>query len=287
MLKVDGLSFSFGDRKVLDGISFSAGKGQTVSILGPNGVGKTTMMRCMCGILKPDGGSITIDGKEVSQMTKNELARNLAFVPQTVPRVHMTVYDSVLLGRKPYVNLSVTAKDLEITSRAVGRMGLGDLALEYVDRISGGEFQKVQIARAIAQESKVMMLDEPTNNLDITNQHRTMEMVSEMVSHLGVCAVMTMHDINLSSYYSDVLVFVKDGRMEACGGREIITPELVKRVYGMDVDVIDHGSVPVIVPCRTVHGRAAREHICDHIHPHSAADHIFTGRPNRTGEHEH
>lgn len=286
MLRVEGLSFSFGGRKVLDDVSFSAEKGQIVSILGPNGVGKTTMLRCMCNILRPEGGKVAIDGKDVSEMSKNELAKSLAFVPQTVPRTHMTVYDSVLLGRKPYINISVAARDLEITSKAVGEMGLRDLALEYADRISGGEFQKVQIARAIAQEPKVMILDEPTNNLDISNQHRTMEMVSDMVSRLGVCAVMTMHDINLSAYYSDVLVFVKDGRVEACGGKEIVTPELVKKVYGMDVDVIDHGSTPFIVPCRTVRGRAARNHAQDHVHPHSVADHIFNGEQRRDTENE-
>ncbi len=248
MIEVRDLAFSYGSKRVLDGLGFSAEPGQLVSVLGPNGVGKTTMLRCMCGILPPERGCVTVDGVDVSTLKGRELARKVALVPQSVPRSHSMVYDCVLLGRKPHIDVGVSAEDLAITSRAISEMGLRDLALEYADRISGGEFQKVQIARALAQEPAVMMFDEPTNNLDISNQHRTMEMIKAMVGRSGVCAIMTMHDINLAAHYSDALIFVRDGRLEAFGGKEVVTPELVRRVYGIDVDVIEHNGRPVIVP---------------------------------------
>lgn len=278
MLRVEDLSFSYGNQKVLHDVTFDAEGGQLISILGPNGVGKTTLMKCICNIIKADTGKVEVDGKNVSSMGGRELSKHIAFVPQTVPTTHMTVYDTVLLGRKPYVEISVSKKDIDITSRVVYEMGLGHLAFKYADQISGGEYQKVQIARAIVQEPSVMMLDEPTNNLDISNQHKTMEMISNIVAAKGMCAIMTMHDINLSAYYSDKLMFVKDGRIVAYGGRDIVTPELVKEVYCMDVDVIDHDGVPMIAPSKPCPGHAKHNHLMDHPHPHSALEHIMGER---------
>ena len=117
-----------------------------------------------------------------------------------------------------------------------------------IDEISGGEFQKVQIARAIVQEPSVLILDEPTNNLDISNQHRTMSMIMDAVKSRGMCTMMTMHDINLAAHYSDRFLFFRDGRVAAYGGPEIITEDLIRDVYGMEVDVLEHRGVPMVVP---------------------------------------
>ncbi len=275
MIEVDRLSFSYGRRKVLNDLSFKVDAGEVLSILGPNGVGKTTLMKCMCNIHKPQSGRVTIDGVDVLSITGKDLAKKIAFVPQSVPRSKTLVYDSVLMGRKPYINIGVSEKDLDMTSRAIRDLDLEDLAFRYSDRISGGEFQKVQIARALAQESSVMMLDEPTNNMDMNNQHLTMKLVSQIVRGTNKCAIMTMHDINLSIYCSDKLIFMKDGDIAAYGGRDIVTPELIKDVYGMDVDVISHNNNPFIVPKETVPGLAASRHEESHSHPHDVADHIF------------
>ncbi len=275
MIEVEGLNFSYGNRKILRDVSFSVGDGEVMSVLGPNGVGKTTLMKCMCNIHKPSSGYVTVNGKNVLSLSGKELAKNIAFVPQSMPRSRTLVYDSVLMGRKPYINIGVTENDLNITSKAVRDLGLENLAFRYIDQISGGEFQKVQIARAMAQESTVMMLDEPTNNMDVCNQHLTMRIASETVQGTGMCAIMTMHDINLSLYYSDTLIFMKDGEILAFGGKDIVTPDLIWDVYGMEVDVIRHRDVPLIVPRETVTGLAAKRHMETHRHPHDAADHML------------
>lgn len=273
MLEVSDLDFSYGERQILHGISFRAEGNSVVSILGPNGVGKTTLLRCICNFQKPQHGNIAIDNKEVSEFSAKECAKYIGYVPQKASVTRSTVFDSVLIGRRPYIDWNVTKKDLEITWTAIETLGLSDLALKYVDEISGGEFQKVQIARAIVQEPKVLILDEPTNNLDIKNQHVTMHTVIDAVREKGVCTIMTMHDINLAVHYSDKLLFMKDGRKIAFGGTDIITRELIQEVYGIEADVIEHKGVPFVIPHSYEPG-LPRYHHTDGKHPHDAADHL-------------
>ena len=144
------------------------------------------------------------------------------------------------------------------------------IALKSCDRISGGEFQKAQIARALVQEPSVLVLDEPTNNLDISNQHRTMHMILDAVRQRGMTTVMTMHDIHLAVHYSDRFLFMKDGRVAAYGGLEVITEDLIHEVYGMDAEIIDHRGVPFVVPSHS----AKYMHLASHHHPHDVNDHI-------------
>jgi len=247
-LSVDKINFAYGQHHVLQDVSFDAEDNTVISVLGSNGAGKSTLLKCMTNILRPRSGSVLIDGTGVLDLSGKELARHIGYVPQSVPVSRMTVFDAVLMGRKPHIKLAVTEEDLEITGAVIEAMGLAPLALNYLDRISGGEFQKVQIARAIAQEPQILILDEPSNNLDISNQHRTMAMVEQIVRSKGVCTIMTMHDINLAIHYSDKFLFMRDGRVEAYGGVEVITEDLVRRVYGIDSEIIDHRGVPFVVP---------------------------------------
>jgi iron complex transport system ATP-binding protein len=248
VLKVDGLHFSYGKNKVLDGISFDAGGSGAISVLGPNGVGKTTLLLCLCGVLRPQAGSVELDGANILGMKAKELARRAAYVPQHANRPRTTVFDAVLLGRRPYVDLSVSRADLEKVGGMLDKIGLSHLALRHITEISGGEFQKVQLARALVQEPKILLLDEPTNNLDISNQHLTMGMMMDAVKSMGVCTLMTMHDINLAARYSDRLMFFKGGKIAAFGSPEIISEKLIKEVYGIDADVIMHNGAPFVVP---------------------------------------
>lgn len=268
-LEIKDLVFGYGERKVLDGFSFKAEGNKVISILGPNGVGKTTLLKCICGFIKPQSGSVEINGKNVRDLSSKELAKHIGYVPQKCPVPRTTVFDAVLIGRRPYIEWGVSSKDTTITWDALESLGLTDLALRYADEISGGEFQKVQIARAIVQEPSVLILDEPTNNLDIANQHMTMHMVLDAVNSKGICTIMTMHDINLAVHYSDLLMFVKDGQIAGYGGSEMITEELIEDVYGMDVDIIDHLGTPFIIP------KKKYQHV--HKHPHSVEDHLLEG----------
>ena len=247
-LSVKDLSFSYGGRKVLDRISFDVEDNSIVSILGPNGVGKTTLLRCLCNLHRPQEGSILVDGKDVLTLSGRELAKHIGYVPQSTKPVRTTVFDTALIGRRPYMEWGVTKRDMEITEGVLDALGLTGLSMRYANEISGGEYQKVQIARAMVQEPEILILDEPTNNLDIANQHVTMHAILNAVSSRGMCTIMTMHDINLAVHYSDRFLFIKDGRVWAYGGPEIITEELVRDVYGIDSDVIIHKGMPFVIP---------------------------------------
>ncbi|MCL2148526.1 MAG: ABC transporter ATP-binding protein [Methanomassiliicoccaceae archaeon] len=270
MIAVDGLRFSYGEERILDGVSFEAERNQIVSILGPNGAGKTTLLKCLCNIHRPEGGSIQIDGVDALGLRGRELARNIAFVPQGAPPSRLSVFDSVLLGRRPYIEWAASRSDIDKVGSVLEALDMAHLSLRYMDRVSGGEFQKAQIARAIVQEPKVLVLDEPTSSLDISNQHTTMHMIEHAVRERGVCTVMTMHDINLAVHYSDRFLFLKDGRAAAYGGVEVITESLIKKVYGMRAEIVMHKGVPFVVP-----GESSKyEHLADHAHPHDVHDHL-------------
>jgi iron complex transport system ATP-binding protein len=248
MLQAEGLDFSYGTRSVLEDISFRAEENNIISILGPNGVGKTTLLKCMCNIHRPQRGSISLDGKDILKLSTREMAKCIGYVPQSAPPSRMTVFDSVLIGRRPYIDLNATREDLQKTSEAIAALGLSDISLKYVNEISGGEYQKVHLARALVQEPQVLILDEPTNNLDISNAHLTMHMIFETVRQHGVSTIMTMHDINLAVHFSDRFLFMKNGRIKAYGDRGIITKELIEDVYGIKVDVMMHNGIPFVIP---------------------------------------
>ncbi|MDR0523617.1 MAG: ABC transporter ATP-binding protein [Candidatus Methanoplasma sp.] len=273
MLRAEGVCFRYGKREVLKGVSFEAREGEVLSILGPNGAGKTTLLKCLCRAREPSSGRVTVGGRDLREMSPRELATSVGYVPQSAPAPRMTVYDAVLVGRRPYIDLRVARRDLDAVSAAIDALGLSDLALKYLPEISGGEFQKVMIARAMAQEPKALVLDEPTSSLDISNQHAAMHMALDSARSGGACTVMTMHDINLALHYSDRLLFLRDGEAYACGGPEIVTEDLVYDVYGVEADVIQHEDAPLVVPRRA---RGMR-HGHSHDRPHSAADHVHEG----------
>jgi len=246
MIRAENVRFSYGERGVLRGISLEVGEGEFVAVLGPNGAGKSTLLRCLAGILKCDGG-IFVKGRPINDYPPRELSKVLAYVPQRVEPGFLTVFDTVLLGRRPYMGLTPSERDLNVVEGALKRLGIQKLALKRTNEISGGELQKVSIARALAQEPEILLMDEPTNNLDLKSQLEVMRLARELARE-GKTVVTVMHDVNLALRFAKRFVFMKDGRKIADGGLEVLSEELFEEVYGVKVEIGEVRGVPVVVP---------------------------------------
>jgi iron complex transport system ATP-binding protein len=245
---VNGISFSYRSKKVLEDVSFAVDKDDVVSILGPNGVGKTTLIKCISKVLTPASGSAFIEGISLHQMSKRDIAKNIGYVAQRSETSKTTVFDSVLLGRKPHFDWDVTENDVRLAGRVLHLLGLDELALKYVDEISGGEYQLVQIARVLVQQPRVILLDEPTSSLDLSNQHMIMHLIRNIIKKNHMAAIMIIHDLNLAIRHSDKFILMKQGMVYAVGDHEVITPETIKEVYNIDAYVESVRGIPVVIP---------------------------------------
>jgi iron complex transport system ATP-binding protein len=250
MVEVRNISFAYGrgSKNILENICFDIQKNECIAILGNNGAGKSTLLKCMDRICPPQKGTVLVDGEDVFNMPKNVMAQNIAYVPQSAAAADMVVFDFVLLGRRPYIRWDVTKEDRNIVGDILQKMKIWDLALRNVSELSGGEAQKVVLARALAQEPKLLLLDEPTSNLDPRNQHEALQTVKKIAREHDICVVLVIHDLNLAIRYCDRFVFLKNAQIFACGGLEVMTPENIERVYRMHVHMIEHRGIPVIVP---------------------------------------
>jgi iron complex transport system ATP-binding protein len=246
--EVNGIYFSYNNKRVLDGITFSLEADDVVSILGPNGVGKTTLIKCINKVLKPHAGSVFIEGLDLHRMNNKDIAKNIGYVAQRSETSTTTVFDSVLLGRKPHFEWNATEKDIRLAGRVLHLLGLDGLALKYVDAISGGEYQLVQIARVLVQQPKVILLDEPTSSLDLSNQHMIMHLIRNIIKKNHMAAVMIIHDLNLAIRHSDKFILMKEGKIYSVGGHEIITPDNIKAVYDIDAYIESVRGIPVVIP---------------------------------------
>lgn len=248
ILEVESVSFSYSSRLVLRDIRFKVERGEILVILGPNGVGKTTLLKCMNAILHPDTGTVFVDGQSVLSLDSSEIARLIGYVGQYTERSRLTVFDAILMGRHPYVSWRVSKKDLTTVDAAVKLLGLDHLALRYIDQMSGGELQKVAIARALVQEPRLLLLDEPTSNLDLKNQVEILNLLRRIVREHGVSAVMTMHDLNKALRYADKYLFLKEGMIFSAGKVGDVTAEMVQAVYGLPVEIHFYNGNPVVIP---------------------------------------
>ncbi|HHX95789.1 MAG TPA: ABC transporter ATP-binding protein [Clostridia bacterium] len=248
ILSVQGLRFTYPSRQVLDEISFSVDKGDCLAVLGTNGVGKSTLLKCLNRILKPQSGTVFIKKDELSSLGRTELARKLGYVSQKQEIARCTVFDAVLLGRTPYIKWDVNQKDLEVTEKVLRMLDLEGFSMRYLDELSGGELQKVVIARALAQEPEVLLLDEPTSNLDLKNQLEVVGIIKKVVRTQQIAAIVTMHDLNLALRFANKFLMLKNGTIFAAGGMDIMTPENVESVYSVPVTIERCREVPVVVP---------------------------------------
>ncbi|MCL0063598.1 ABC transporter ATP-binding protein [Dehalococcoidia bacterium] len=216
----------------------------------PNGSGKTTLIKCIDRILKPRAGVVLVDGGEIRKMTLHERSRLMAYVPQSGHSVFSsTVFDTLLLGRKPYISWGLSQRDKEVVSQAISLMGLEDYTLRQFNELSGGERQKVLITRALVQEPEVLLLDEPTSNLDLRHQIEVLNIIRWVAREKGITVLMVLHDLNLASRFSDRLVMLKEGKVWAEGTpAEVLTPENMRQVYGIEATVYRNSGRPHIIP---------------------------------------
>ncbi len=247
-LKVENVTVKIESKEILKDVTLEVESGEIVALLGPNGSGKSTLLRTIFGILKPVKGVVFFDGKRIEKI--EEISKNVAYLPQESSDTNLTVLDVVLLGRTPHLSGFKLPKsyDLEISKKALEEVGMIEFAGRKFSELSGGEKQKVLLARVFAQQPKLMLLDEPTAHLDISAQIEIMEIVRRKVNS-GCSALVAMHDINLASMFSDKIIMVKNGKVVYVGeAGEVLTEESIREVYGADVRIKKVGRSVYVIP---------------------------------------
>jgi iron complex transport system ATP-binding protein len=248
---------------VLKEVTFELPRGEILAVLGINGAGKSTLLKCINGILPPSGGSVLVDGADVLTLSGDAVARRVGYVPQRFSEHQVTVFDAVLLGRKPHIKWTATEKDMLVVERLLKSMGLEKHALRPISTLSGGEAQKVIIARALAQEPRVLLLDEPTSSLDLRNQLEVMDLVSAVVRSAGVSVIVAIHDLNLALRFADRFLLLKDGSIHTTGPQEALTAEVIEQVYGVYSIMRIVEGFPVIIPVHCCRSATEGEGICE------------------------
>jgi iron complex transport system ATP-binding protein len=255
-LIIKDLEFCYTSRMILDNITMELRPSEMLGIIGPNGSGKSTLIQCIDGLLKPKTGCILLDGTDIQDLSRREIAKKVGYVPQTTNRSFFpcTVLDTVLMGRRPHLGWRSSNKDVRKVIEVLRLIGIEDLAMSDINELSGGQQQKVLIARALAQDPAVLLLDEPTSNFDIKHQLEVIEIIREKVWERSISAIMAVHDLNLASKYTDRIIMLKDGRIFDTGTPEsVLTPENIKSVYGVVAEVIDNNNgSPHIIPIRSL-----------------------------------
>ena len=240
MLSVKDLKFHYqGGPQVLKEINFKLEDGKFLSVLGNNGAGKSTMLKCFNRIIDPETGSISLDGEEIRRLPVREVAKRIAFVAQTVPSTQMTVHDMVMLGRKPYMQWGFTENDHRIVHEAMERLGLTEMRGRFLNELSGGERQKVMLARALAQKPRLLLLDEPTSSLDLKNQYQVLQTVKDICHETGIAAIMVIHDLNLALRFCDRFLLMRDGAVFRYGDAQVIDREAIWQVYGVQGETVE------------------------------------------------
>ncbi len=239
-LEIDNLSYAYQGKMALEEVSFSAARSEITGILGPNGSGKTTLLKCINNILPANCKNIQYNSLNLKQLSIRQRSKYISYVPQenssTFP---ISVIETIMMGRIPHYGRKLTTRDKDIAFEMLELMELTDMAFRKINQISGGERQRVFIARALAQQTPIILMDEPTNNLDLKNQTSALEILSEIVKQKEIIALISLHDINLASMFSDKIMMLKDHKIFKCGEPlEVITEETLKDVYEVDTQVL-------------------------------------------------
>lgn len=247
-IDVKNVSFGYSQERILHQLKCSFESGFFYAVIGPNGSGKSTFIRLLNRLLKPDDGEIVMNGHPLKNFTRRFLARHIGYVPQAGGSSAMaTVFDTVLLGRKPHLNWAPGKEDIRKTEKIIREFSLEHLALRLTSELSGGELQRVHIARALVQEPDVLILDEPTSSLDISHQIEVMKVLKD-VSGKGITVIVAIHDLNLALRYADRFLLLKNGRIITMGDERVISEQNLKTLYDVDVQKINKGGRSYILP---------------------------------------
>jgi len=253
-LEIENINLDYGQRSVIRNLSFQLCPGELLGLVGPNGCGKTSVIKSLSRVLTLSSGRILLDGKEVSGITRNELARLIGVVPQnpSLPET-FTVFEVVILGRNPHLGLlsTETARDIAIVWQAMERTGITYLAKRRIGELSGGERQRVTIARVLAQEPQVILMDEPTANLDISQQMDILNLITGMCREKNIVTLIAIHDLNIAAQYCTRIIMLKNGQIYTEGiPAVVITAENVREVFGAETTIYPHpeNNLPMVLP---------------------------------------
>ena len=249
-LSVTDLHFGYQTLEILKGINFNLEEPQLVSIIGPNGVGKSTFIQCLNKILKPNSGTVYYSSYSLDDISIKSLSKVLGYVPcATSTSFPITVIDAVMLGRHPHATFGSQKKDLEICYGILDKLGISEFAMRHLNELSAGQLQKVMLAKGLAQDPKILLLDEPTANLDIRHQMNVTRMLYDLAHSSNIIIIMICHDLNIAAKYSDNIFMMYGGKIFAAGPpSEVITEENIREVYGVRSKVImDEGRPHVLI----------------------------------------
>ncbi len=282
-LTVSDLRVTYGRHPVLDAVSLACAAGQVLAVMGPNGSGKTTLIKAIDRLVPIRSGSVQVNNVSLATLSRRAIAQRIAYMPQQSEPVPSTVFETVLTGRR--MAHGVRRDDLERVEEILTLMRLEDLGLRRTTHLSGGELQKVMLARAIAQKPKVLLLDEPASHLDPFNQIEVLSLLRAVTEAFGIASVLVTHDLNHALRFADAFVLLREGQVLVAGSREAITAETIRATFGIDPLIGEVGGHPVVVP----HIGGVRPHFHLnrpgeggtrlHRHAHSVDDHVY--------DHEH
>ena len=249
MLELKNVTFRYQKRgkPTLDGVSMELQDGEIGILLGRNGSGKTTLFTNILGIRHPENGGIHFDGRDLTHISRAERAGLIAYVPQHIHFGALTVYDSILMGRVAGFGMKAGREDFAVVERIMAEMGLESYAQRNAEELSGGEKQKIAIARAMAQEPKLLVFDEPTGNLDIANEHLILAEAKKLSRSKGISILSSLHDLNQAYNFGDRFFFMKEGKLLHSGGKESFTPALIQEIFGIDVQILEVNKQKIII----------------------------------------
>ena len=248
MLKIENLQFRYNrSTPVLKGASLELQPGQIGILLGKNGSGKTTLFKNILGIEKPSGGTITFQEENLLKMPRRQRAKRIAYVPQHIHFGDLTVFDSVLMGRVSYFDIKASQEDYITVEKILSDMGLADFAHRSAEALSGGEKQKLAIARAMAQEPQLLVFDEPTGNLDIANEQLILAEAKKLAREKNIAILSSLHDFNQALAFGDRFFFMKDGIVKYAGGKEIISEEVIHDIFDISVKIVQIDNQTIIL----------------------------------------